>query len=43
MNEDLIERFKRTIAHLTDVSRLQAEFAQPAETLSLAAIIEDVR
>ncbi|WP_394348947.1 sensor histidine kinase [Hymenobacter setariae] len=38
-----IGRFQRTIAHLTDVSRLQAEFAQPAETVSLAAVIEDVR
>ncbi len=41
--QESIERFKRTIAHLTDVSRLQAEFAQPAEPVSLAAIIEDVQ
>jgi PAS domain S-box-containing protein len=41
--QESIERFRRTITHLTDVSRLQAEFAQPAEPLSLAAIIEDVR
>jgi len=41
--QESIERFRRTITHLTDVSQLQAEFAQPAETLSLAAIIEDVR
>jgi signal transduction histidine kinase/PAS domain-containing protein len=41
--QESIGRFRRTITHLTDVSRLQAEFAQPAETVSLAAIIEDVR
>ncbi|WP_324678527.1 PAS domain-containing protein [Hymenobacter sp. GOD-10R] len=41
--QESIERFRRTITHLTDVSQLQAEFAQPAETVSLAAIIEDVR
>jgi PAS domain S-box-containing protein len=41
--QESIERFRRTITHLTDVSRLQAEFAQPAETVSLAAIIKDVR
>jgi signal transduction histidine kinase len=41
--QESIERFQRTITHLTDVSQLQAEFAQPAETLSLAAIIENVR
>lgn len=38
-----IERVRRTLTHLTDVSQLQAEFAQPAETVSLAAVIEDVR
>nr|GFC74773.1 hypothetical protein [Tanacetum cinerariifolium] len=41
--QESIGRFRRTITHLTDVSRLQAEFAQPAETVSLAAVIEDVR
>jgi signal transduction histidine kinase len=37
-----VERFTRTIGHLTDVTKLQTEFAQPAETLVLAAIVEDV-
>jgi signal transduction histidine kinase len=41
--QESVERFKRTIFHLTDVSKLQAEFAQPATTLSLAAVVEDVR
>jgi PAS domain S-box-containing protein len=41
--QESIERFQRTIKHLTDVSQLQAEFAQPAETVPLAAVIEDVR
>jgi signal transduction histidine kinase len=41
--QESIGRFQRTITHLTDMSRLQAEFAQPTETVSLAAVIEDVR
>ncbi|WP_345235807.1 PAS domain-containing protein [Hymenobacter saemangeumensis] len=41
--QESIERFQRTLTHLTDVSRLQAEFAQPTEPVSLAAVIEDVR
>jgi signal transduction histidine kinase len=40
--QDSVERFGRTIGHLTDVSKLQAEFAQPAEVVSLAALIEEV-
>jgi len=38
-----VERFTRTIAHLTDVTKLQLEFAQPAVAVSLAAVVEDVR
>ncbi|MBJ6144120.1 ATP-binding protein [Hymenobacter sp. BT559] len=38
-----VERFTRTIGHLTDVTKLQIEFAHPPETLSLAAVLEDVR
>ncbi|MGI4740999.1 MAG: sensor histidine kinase [Janthinobacterium lividum] len=38
-----IERFKRTISNLTEVSKLQLEFAQPAVPVCLAAIIDDVR
>ncbi|MCC2548599.1 PAS domain-containing sensor histidine kinase [Hymenobacter sp. BT175] len=40
---DAVERFKRTIDHLTEVSKLQKEH-EPATTLvNLAAIVEDVR
>jgi signal transduction histidine kinase len=38
-----VERFTRTIGHLTDVTKLQTEFAQPATTVLLAAVVEDVR
>jgi PAS domain S-box-containing protein len=38
-----VERFTRTIAHLTDVVKLQTEFAQPAVPLLLASVVEDVR
>jgi PAS domain S-box-containing protein len=38
-----VERFTRTIAHLTDVTKLQTEFAQPAVTVWLADVVEDVR
>jgi signal transduction histidine kinase len=41
--QQAVERFKRTISHLTDVSRLQVEFAQPALPLRLADVVEDVR
>jgi signal transduction histidine kinase len=40
--QQAIERFKRTISHLTDVSRLQVEFAQPAVPVCLADVVEDV-
>jgi len=38
-----VERFTRTIGHLTDVTKLQTEFAQPAVVLLLADVVEDVR
>ena len=38
-----VDRFKRTIAHLTDLTKLQLEFAQPAAAVSLASVVEDVR
>jgi PAS domain S-box-containing protein len=38
-----VERFTRTIWHLTEVSKLQAEFNQPPVSVSLAAVVEDVR
>jgi signal transduction histidine kinase len=42
MMRDAIERFKRTIAHLTDVSRLQKEHSQEASQVPLAALIAEV-
>ncbi|HEX8426378.1 sensor histidine kinase [Hymenobacter sp.] len=38
-----VERFKRTIEHLTEVSKLQKEHARPAAALDLAAVVENVR
>ncbi len=38
-----VDRFKVTIAQLTDVARLQRVHAQPAETVDLAALVEDLR
>lgn len=38
-----VERFQKTIAHLTDISKLQQAHAQPAEEVSLAEVVEDVR
>jgi PAS domain S-box-containing protein len=40
---DSVDRFKRTIGHLTEVSRLQKEHTPAAAAVDLAAIIEDVR
>ncbi len=41
--EDSVERFKKTIEHLTDVSKLQKEHDQPTSQVPLAPVIEDVR
>jgi two-component system, sensor histidine kinase len=38
-----VDRFKRTIDYLTDVSKLQLEYAQPLQPVELAAVVEDVR
>ena len=38
-----VERFQRTIAQLTDLTRLQQAQQQPAESVDLAALIESVR
>jgi PAS domain S-box-containing protein len=43
MMQGAVERFKRTITHLTDVTKLQLEFGQPAAAVPLAAVVEDVR
>ena len=40
---DSVERFKRTIDHLTEVSKLQKEHTPASESVSLAAVVEDVR
>ena len=39
---DSVERFKTTIDHLTDVSKLQREYGQAAAPVALGATIEDV-
>ncbi|WP_310396743.1 PAS domain-containing protein [Hymenobacter sp.] len=41
--QDSVNRFTRTIEHLTDLSKLQKEHDQPAARVPLAAVIEDVR
>ncbi|AHJ97627.1 PAS domain-containing protein [Hymenobacter swuensis] len=43
MMQDSVERFKRTIEHLTDVSRLQQEHDQPVTEVVLREVIEDVQ
>lgn len=43
MMQDSVDRFTRTIEHLTDVSKLQKEHDQPSTPVALAAVIEDVR
>ncbi|UOG76390.1 PAS domain-containing protein [Hymenobacter tibetensis] len=40
---DAVERFKRTIDHLTDVSKLQKEYTPATTSVNLAAVVEDVR
>ncbi|RYY08084.1 MAG: PAS domain-containing protein, partial [Cytophagaceae bacterium] len=39
---DSVNRFKQTISHLTDVSKLQKEFAPTVEAVRLAAVIDAV-
>jgi len=43
MMQGSVERFKKTIAQLTDISRLQQAHLQPAEVVDLAALVEDIR
>jgi PAS domain S-box-containing protein len=43
MMQDSIERFQKTIAQLTDISRLQQAHLQPTELVDLAALVEDIR
>lgn len=42
MMQDSVERFKRTIEHLTEVTKLQKENDQPVTLLNLATVIEEV-
>jgi PAS domain S-box-containing protein len=43
MMQNSVERFQKTIAQLTDISRLQQAHSQPAEVVDLAALVEDIR
>ncbi|UYZ60854.1 PAS domain-containing sensor histidine kinase [Hymenobacter latericus] len=43
MMHDSVERFKRTIGYLSEVTKLQKEFDQPPAQVSLAAVFDDVR
>ena len=40
--QDSVNRFKRTIEHLTDVSKLQKEHGNATEAVDLAAVVRDV-
>ena len=41
--QDSVNRFKRTIEHLTDVSKLQKEHGRTAEAVDLAVVVRDVQ
>ena len=41
--QDSVNRFKRTIEHLTDVSKLQKEHGRPTAPVDVAAVVQDVR
>ncbi|QCR21576.1 PAS domain-containing protein [Pontibacter sp. SGAir0037] len=40
---DSVQRFKRTIGHLTDITKLQKEHSSAASEIDLATLIEDIR
>lgn len=40
---EAVERFKRTIEHLTEVAKLQKEHAAVTQAVSLATVLEDVQ
>ncbi|QJX45909.1 PAS domain-containing protein [Hymenobacter taeanensis] len=42
MMQDSVDRFKRTIEHLTEVTKLQKENDQPATLVALGQVIKDV-
>ncbi|GAB3577439.1 sensor histidine kinase [Hymenobacter daeguensis] len=41
--QDSVNRFKRTIEQLTDVSKLQKEHGRPTASVEVAAVVHDVR
>jgi PAS domain S-box-containing protein len=43
MMQGSVERFQKTIAQLTDISRLQQVHAHPTEVVDLATLVEDIR
>jgi signal transduction histidine kinase len=43
MMQGSVERFQKTIAQLTDISRLQQAHLHPTELVDLAALVEDIR
>ncbi|GAC1377784.1 MAG: hypothetical protein NVSMB30_25360 [Hymenobacter sp.] len=43
MMQGAVDRFQLTIAQLTDITRLQQAQAQPAETVGLAELVDDLR
>jgi len=43
MMQDAVDRFRRTIDHLTDLSRLQKEHSPDPDAVALAAVVEAVR
>ncbi|UOG72855.1 PAS domain-containing sensor histidine kinase [Hymenobacter tibetensis] len=43
MMQGAVERFQKTIHHLTDVTKLQKEQIQPSQTVDLAAVAQEVR
>jgi PAS domain S-box-containing protein len=43
MMQDSIERFQRTLDHLSDVTKLQKEYDQPLAQVALGTIVEEVR
>jgi signal transduction histidine kinase len=42
MMQDSVDRFKRTIEHLTEVTKLQKENDQPITLVELGAVIKDI-
>ncbi|MGY2132545.1 sensor histidine kinase [Hymenobacter sp. HD11105] len=42
MMQDSVERFKRTIEHLTEVTKLQKEQIQPVALVELGTVVQDV-